>query len=121
MALNVVELEECVTFYTTLLGMRLEWQPDADNYYLSSGTDNLALHRALEPPSAQGQRLDHVGFIMSTPKAVDDWYHYLSAAGVVIKTAPRTHRDGARSFYCLDPAGNGIQIIYHPPLASRSA
>ena len=31
-------------------------------------------------------------------------------------TEPRTHRDGARSFYLEDPEGNRIQIIHHPPL-----
>jgi hypothetical protein len=34
-----------------------------------------------------------------------------------MKTNPRSHRDGARSFYCLDPAGNTVQMIFHPPLA----
>jgi hypothetical protein len=31
-------------------------------------------------------------------------------------TQPRTHRDGARSFYCLDPSGNKVQILFHPPI-----
>ena len=46
LSLIVVNLEECVHFYTDLLGMSVEWQPDANNFYLSSGNDNLALHRA---------------------------------------------------------------------------
>ena len=46
LALNVVKLDDAVDFYTRLLGMEIEWQPDADNYYLTSGNDNLALHRA---------------------------------------------------------------------------
>ena len=33
-------------FYMDLLGFDVEWEPDADNVYLTSGTDNLALHRA---------------------------------------------------------------------------
>lgn len=44
-ALFVDELELCVEFYTQLIGMSVEWQPDADNVYLSGGCDNLALHR----------------------------------------------------------------------------
>jgi len=28
-------------------------------------------------------------------------------------------RDGARSFYCRDPDGNTVQMIYHPPLAGK--
>jgi predicted enzyme related to lactoylglutathione lyase len=38
---------------------------------------------------------------------------------VKILKEPKTHRDGARSFYCLDPAGNTVQMIYHPPLAKK--
>ena len=30
---------------------------------------------------------------------------------------PRTHRDGARSFYCKNPEGATVQFIHHPPLA----
>jgi hypothetical protein len=37
---------------------------------------------------------------------------------VVIKAAPRTHRDGARSFYCLDPDGNTVQFIFLPAPAT---
>jgi hypothetical protein len=37
---------------------------------------------------------------------------------VTLRTAPRTHRDGARSFYCEDPAGNVVQIIFHPPISA---
>ena len=37
-------------FYVDLLGFAVEWEPDADNVYLSSGIDNLALHRS---PSAR--------------------------------------------------------------------
>lgn len=29
----------------------------------------------------------------------------------------RNHRDGARSFYCLDPEGVVVQVIYHPPIS----
>ncbi len=116
-ALFVADLEACVAFYCDLVGMTIEWQPDADNYYLTSGFDNLALHRAKAEVSMSGQRLDHIGFILAKPEQVDAWYQYLDAQKVVIKAAPRTHRDGARSFYCVDPAMNVIQFIYHPPIS----
>lgn len=115
-ALQVRELEACERFYTELLGMRVEWRPDADNVYLTSGHDNLALHRAADIGAA-AQRLDHIGFVLATPAAVDAWHAFLVAQGVSILKPPKTHRDGARSFYCTDPAGNVIQLIYHPPLA----
>jgi catechol 2,3-dioxygenase-like lactoylglutathione lyase family enzyme len=98
--------------------MRVEWRPDPDNVYLTSGADNLALHRAAEGPRDEaGQRLDHIGFFLRTPEQVDQWFRYLDAHGVPMRTAPRTHRDGARSFYCYDPDGTCVQMIYHPPLA----
>ena len=116
-ALNVVDLEACERFYVELLGMRVEWRPDADNVYLTSGNDNLALHRAAADRGAGAQRLDHIGFIIEEIDQVDDWHEFLSSRGVTVVKAPRTHRDGARSFYCRDPDGNTVQIIYHPPLA----
>lgn len=117
-ALFVEDLDACKYFYVGLLGMTVEWRPDADNVYLTSGHDNLALHRLPEGVTPQGpQRLDHIGFIVATPGDVDAWYEFLLAQGVKMKTAPRTHRDGARSFYCLDPSGVTVQMIYHPPLA----
>jgi catechol 2,3-dioxygenase-like lactoylglutathione lyase family enzyme len=46
LALNVRDLDAMKRFYVDLLGFAVEWEPDADNVYLSSGIDNLALHRA---------------------------------------------------------------------------
>ncbi len=115
-ALNVIDLEGCERFYVELLGMRVEWRPDADNVYLTSGNDNLALHRAAADTGAAAQRLDHIGFIIEEIDQIDVWHEFLSARGVTIVKAPRTHRDGARSFYCRDPDGNTVQIIHHPPL-----
>lgn len=116
-ALNVKDLEACEQFYVDLLGMDVEWRPDQDNVYLCSGNDNLALHRLPNGDSPEGiQRLDHIGFIINEPDLVDEWYEYLNARGVEMKTKPTTHRDGARSFYCKDPEGNVVQMIYHIPL-----
>jgi catechol 2,3-dioxygenase-like lactoylglutathione lyase family enzyme len=117
-ALNVRDLEACVRFYTDLLGMRVEWRPDADNVYLTGGNDNLALHRAastIDPKASQ--RLDHIGFVVNEIGDVDVWFAFLRSKGVTILKEPRTHRDGARSFYCQDPDGNVVQLIYHPPLS----
>ena len=118
LALQVHDLAACEHFYVELLGMAVEWRPDEDNLYLSSGKDNLALHRAVEKPASQGQqRMDHFGFILLSPESVDQWHEYLSGYGVTITKPPRTHRDGARSFYCMDPDGNTVQLIYHPPIS----
>lgn len=87
--------------------------------YLSNGNDNLALHRAATAFAADGaQRLDHVGFILDDQAQVDAWHRYLCVHDVAMVKPPKTHRDGARSFYCRDPDGNVVQMIYHPPLAN---
>lgn len=119
-ALEVQDLGACETFYVDLLGLAVEWRPDADNVYLTSGVDNVALHRGRAAPEGP-QRLDHIGFVLARPEDVDDWHAWLVAHGVPMRSAPRTHRDGARSFYCEDPAGNVVQFIFHPPLASVAA
>jgi catechol 2,3-dioxygenase-like lactoylglutathione lyase family enzyme len=117
-ALFVDNLEACEHFYVEHLGMNIEWRPDADNVYLTSGNDNLALHRAThEKAPTEQQTLDHIGFIIKTPEEVDQWFDYFQHHNISIRNPPRTHRDGARSFYCYDPAGNVVQIIYHPPIS----
>ena len=114
-ALLVNHLSECVHFYSDLLGMKIVWQPDEDNVYLSSGSDNLALHRApAEFDAAKHQRLDHIGFFLEERDEVDRWHDYLRAHQVKITAKPKDHRDGTRSFYCADPDGNIIQMIYYP-------
>ena len=116
-ALNVHAFEECLTFYTRLLGMAVEWRPDEDTVFLTSGNDNLALWRSPEPACEGTQRLDHLGFIVDRMDDVDVWYARLRDAGVPILREPRTHRDGARSFSCEDPDGTKVQVIFHPPIS----
>ena len=115
-ALNVSNLAATEYFYVELLGMQVEWRPDLDNVYLTSGNDNLALHAVDKNPSGP-QHLDHIGFIIAKSVEVDLWYEFLLEHEIEIFKAPKTHRDGARSFYCRDPDGNVVQMIFHPPLA----
>ena len=114
-ALNVKLLEACITFYKDMLGMKIVWQPDNDNYYLSFGDDNLALHRApFDFHPGRDQHLDHLGFFLDSPEEVDRWHDYLAECGIKISAKPKTHRDGSRSCYVLDPDGNLVQLIYIP-------
>jgi catechol 2,3-dioxygenase-like lactoylglutathione lyase family enzyme len=126
LALNVRRLDEMKRFYVDLLGFTIEWEPDPDNVYLSSGIDNLALHRSTSITagrSAEASRsdgaLDHLGLIVRSADDVDRWAEFLESRGVTLKAKPRTHRDGARSMYFLDPDGNSIQIIHHPPISGK--
>ena len=113
-ALRVKDIRASEKFYTELLGYTVEWRPDDDNVYLSCGVDNVALHRCDQPSEAGA--LDHIGIILNAPDDVDAWFEFLKGRGVKMKSGPETHRDGARSFYCYDPDGVQLQMIYHPPL-----
>lgn len=102
-------------FYVEGMGMAIDWQPDADATYLSGGMDNLALHRGpAQPPGP----LDHLGFLTPDAESVHAWHRHLlplaEELGLEILTDPRTHRDGATSFYLLDPAGHKVQIVHIP-------
>ncbi|PWT94261.1 MAG: glyoxalase [Acidobacteria bacterium] len=117
LALKVQNMQRMRAFYVDVLGFAVEWEPDPQNLYLSSGSDNLALHEVAN--LAPGGSLDHLGIIVPKPQDVDDWAAYLKSHGVSLKQEPKTHRDGARSVYLPDPEGNVIQIIYHPPISGK--
>jgi catechol 2,3-dioxygenase-like lactoylglutathione lyase family enzyme len=122
-ALNVRDPQVSKRFYINLLKMQVEWEPDAENVYLTSGgQDNLALHKvATEAPgSVTGGALDHIGFALPTLESVDEWHGWVLSQGAKILKEIKTHRDGARSFYMEDPDGIVIQMIYHPPIAQRA-
>jgi len=117
LALNVRDLAAMKRFYVDLLGFAVEWEPDPDNVYLSSGIDNLALHAGTRP---DGGALDHLGLIVRSADDVDKWAAFLESRGVALKAMPKTHRDGARSLYFVDPDGNSVQIIHHPPNSQKT-
>ena len=120
-ALNVRDVQKSIQFYSGVLGMKLEWMPDPENAYLTSGQDNLALHKALagaEPGT--NQLVHHIGIVVRNPEDVDKWADRLRNLGVSLVQEPKTHRDGARSFYFRDPDGLLIQLIYHPPISDKS-
>ena len=107
-------LEKMIAFYSEVFGMRTVWEPDADNVYLSSGSDNLALHRVDELAEGVAQALDHLGFFVADADEVQRAEASLRSRGVPILHPARQHRDGSWSVYCLDPDGNTVQILYDP-------
>ena len=123
LALRVTDMARSRAFYEGLLGMKVVWEPDPDNVYLSAGADNLALHQIPAGERAgytqRGQYLDHFGFIVASPLEVDHWHDALRRAGVPIVKPPRRHRDDSVSCYVADPDGNVIQMLYEPTLSEQ--
>ena len=110
-ALFVSDLKKAEAFYCGVLGYQVQWRPDAENLYLTmNGQDNLALHKGAVPPAET--RLDHFGVMLKKEEDVEAWHAHLQSAGATILKEPKTHRDGAHSFYAADPDGNVLQFIH---------
>ena len=86
LALNVRDPQASKRFYCECFGMDVVWEPDPDNVYLSSGPDNLALHRS---EVTGGGALDHLGFIVETRDDVDRLAGEFRTRGVTIAAEPR--------------------------------
>jgi len=119
LALKVKDLKQSKAFYQEMFGMVVVWEPDEKNVYLSSGTDNLALHEhtSAAEPSPDAQQLDHFGFIIDRIETVRNLEKEFCAKQVKIVHPFKNHRDGSASFYCADPDGIVIQLLYEPHLS----
>ena len=122
-ALNVRDVRRSVEFYREVFGMQVEWEPDPDNVYLTSGgQDNLAIHKLPEGQEPDPiQMVHHVGFVVGHPEDVDTLAARAHERGIPFVHSLKTHRDGARSFYIQDPDGLVIQVLYHPPISDSRA
>lgn len=119
LALKVSDVERAKDFYQRVFGMKVVWQPDPDNVYLSSGCDNLALHRGAVG-SGEAQALDHLGFIVPTIAEVEAAWEWARRHHLEIAHPLRHHRDGSMSFYIRDPDGNVVQVLYEPAISPKS-
>jgi len=120
-ALKVRDVGRSKSFYLDILGMEVVWEPDPQNVYLSSGCDNIALHEVSRnfATGATEQQLDHLGFVVATIDQVKQLEETFRASGVKIVHPFKVHRDGSASFYCADPDGIVIQMLYEPHLSSQ--
>jgi catechol 2,3-dioxygenase-like lactoylglutathione lyase family enzyme len=120
-ALKVKNVAQSKIFYQEILGMDVVWEPDAENVYLSSGCDNIAIHgvSANFAASAEEKQLDHLGFIVESTERVKELEQEFIAKGVRIVHPFKAHRDGSASFYCADPDGIVIQMLYEPHLSMQ--
>jgi catechol 2,3-dioxygenase-like lactoylglutathione lyase family enzyme len=115
LALRVADPQASKRFYCDSFGMAVVWEPDPDNVYLSSGCDNLALHRAVTPEA--GPSTTSASSWTPGTRWTD---RPPPTSGVAMAEAPRDHRDGSRSFYCLDPDGWRIQVLFEPTLSRQT-
>lgn len=120
-ALNVTNISRSKAFYQEWFGMKVVWEPDPMNVYLSSGCDNLALHQSSQAIEAEaaGQKLDHVGFIVESVERVRELEAEFRRHGVKMIQPFKLHRDQSASFYCADPDGIVIQILFEPRLSPQ--
>jgi catechol 2,3-dioxygenase-like lactoylglutathione lyase family enzyme len=121
-ALKVTDVKRSKAFYQENFGMEVVWEPDPENVYLSSGIDNLALHAAPNVPEAapkNSQRLDHLGFLVDSIARVQELEKEFRDRGIGIVHPFKLHRDGSASFYCADPDGIVIQMLYEPTLSRQ--
>ena len=121
-ALKVRNVAIAKRFYQDLLGMKVVWEPDDKNVYLSSGCDNLAIHEVTEgfAKSAEERQLDHLGFIVESIDRVQELEQDFVRQGVPLVHPFKIHRDGSASFYCADPDGIVIQMLYEPQLSVQT-
>lgn len=101
--------------------MDVVWEPDPQNVYLSSGCDNIAIHQMPENflENAQEAQLDHLGFVVESLERVKELEAEFRSHGVRIVHPFKLHRDGSASFYCADPDGIVIQLLYGPALSAQ--
>ena len=120
-ALKVRDAARAKEFYCRLFGMEVVWEPDPQNIYLSSGWDNIAIHEVPKafPQGAAEMQLDHLGFVVESIGRVKELEQEFVSHGVKIVHPFKIHRDGSASFYCADPDGIVIQLLYEPTLSGQ--
>jgi catechol 2,3-dioxygenase-like lactoylglutathione lyase family enzyme len=120
-ALKVKDAARSKQFYRDFFGMAVVWEPDRQNIYLSSGCDNLAIHEVPESflTTAVEKQLDHLGFVVDSIERVKELEGAFRSQGVEIVQPFKVHRDGSASFYCADPDGIIIQLLYEPTLSAQ--
>lgn len=120
-ALKVKDVAQSKQFYQERFGMEVVWEPDPQNVYLSSGCDNIAIHEVSAEYAANAveRQLDHIGFVVESIERVQDLERDFTAHGVKIVHPFKIHRDGSASFYCADPDGVVIQLLYEPTLSKQ--
>jgi catechol-2,3-dioxygenase len=119
---SVRDLERSKDFYTRILGFKvLEQDPEHGGVFLSIGGlgNTLDLFQSANPdavtPSEQQLGVRHTAFAVETEHDLEEAYHALKAAGVVILRA--LDHVSQKSIYFNDPDGNLLEIVWERPNA----
>ena len=120
-ALKVKDAARSKAFYRKHFGMDIVWEPDPQNIYLSSGCVNIAIHEVAGELDANAteRQLDHLGFVVESIERVKELEQEFIFQKVKIVHPFKIHRDGSASFYCADPDGIIIQMLYEPTLSRQ--
>lgn len=114
LALNSGDLARAETFYVGLFGLRLSRRTDHE-LFLRCGEDYLTIRElparkeGYLPAPRDEVGLDHLGLAVA-PQEFDAVLEQVRAAGVKVVRGPIHHNGGGRSFYCLDPDGNVVEV-----------
>ena len=114
LALNSSDLARSEKFYVGLFGLRA-FRRTSHELFLRCGEDYLTIRElparkeGYLPPPDDEVGLDHLGLAV-LPEDFDAALEQVKAAGVKVVRGPINHNGGGRSFYCLDPDGNQVEV-----------
>jgi len=123
--LSVADLDESITFYTEVLGLRMSERREKDAFFPIGDEDVFALIQypwdrerfdAEMRPKNWGKAFTHFGLKAGSVKEVFDFQEHLKSHGVRIIKEAYERWDGA-SLYFLDPNGYTLEYIFFDPQA----
>ena len=107
-ALKVKNVAQSKTFTKKSSAWTWSGEPDAENVYLSSGCDNIAIHAvsANFAASAEEKQLDHLGFIVESTERVKELEREFIAKGCASFTRSKRTATAARRFTARTPTAS---------------
>lgn len=133
-AIMVDDLDSMEQFYCAAFRMRTVWKEDGVKCYLTTGNHDIlglltgqaeaqprfgADLEAVDLKGPETPSFFHFGTIVTTLTEFESVKKHLEDQGLVV-SGIRTSRDTTRSFYCLDPEGNALQVAYVPATYFKS-
>ena len=123
--LTVADLDESISFYTGILGLKMNERREKDAFFQIGEEDVVALiqypggseqYDAEMRPKNWGKAFTHFGLSAGSVTEVFDFQEHLKARGVRIVKEAYERWDGA-SLYFLDPNGYTLEYIFFDPKA----